>query len=441
MWKDSIDQYKKLTPGSKNAYDRAKNVIPGGVNQNARHYNPYPLFVKSAQGQYIWDVDQNKYCDYWMGHMALVLGHSPQIVVDKLIPQIPDGTHFGFPNLASVDLSELIAKVLPSCEMTRFSNTGAEATMYACRLARGYTGKKIIIKIQGGWHGFNPILMKSVWPPYDAVDSLGLLEEDVKYTVAIPYNDSEKASEVINNLRDDLAAVIVEPILGSGCIPADPDFLSTIREETKKVGALFILDEIITGFRISLGGAQKHYKIDPDITTFGKVLGGGLPLGSISGPKELLELSSPRTGKLKNERVGIGGGTFSGNPVTMNSGLATLTYLMKNESKVYSSLEKKGNIARQGIQKAFEDTKFNVKTSGLGSLFYTHFLSPDQSLPQNALDYDETDKRTLKSYHMALLSYYQIAFLPTHTAAISFAHTDEDVNHLISSSEKLAASQ
>jgi len=433
-----IKMYESKTNKSRALFDQARKRFAGGVSHNIRFFEPYPFFTQKANGKYLHDVDGNKYTDYWMGHWSLVLGHSHPVVVDALKQKVPEGTIFGTVNELSVRLADTISKVMPNAELMRFASTGSEATMHAVRLARAYTSRRVIAKIEGGWHGFNTSLLKSVNFPFDEDEGKGLLEEEMRYIVSLPFNELEETIKILGSVKDDLACIIVEPLLGgAGCIPPERDYLQGLQEAARKFNALFILDEIVTGFRLGLKGAQHIFSLDPDLFTLGKIVGGGMPIGVVCGRKEVMELSNP-VGKQKGERCSIGGGTFSSNPLSMAAGLATLVHLIGREKNVYEKIDGLGELARQGIDKVMNENNVKVKTTGMGSLFLTHFLTDSSSEIRNASDVAKCNTNLQKAYHFALIAKYNIFFLPHKLGAISTAHVEEDVKKLIDASEELA---
>src|SRR4026209_1197448 len=223
--------YKNRTHKSKKLYDRSLKVFPGGVNHNIRFFEPYPFFTKAAKGKYLYDVDGNKYTDFWMGHWALILGHSPEPVVKALSEQIENGTLYGTTNNISVELAEVIQKLMPRAESMRFSNTGREATMYAVRMARAKTGKRVIAKVMGGWHGFNTTLMQTVNHPFEVLEGPGIIEDDGQFVESIPCNDLDRSLKVLESIKDDLACIIIEPILGTaGCIVPEDRYLQGLQQ-------------------------------------------------------------------------------------------------------------------------------------------------------------------------------------------------------------------
>lgn len=433
-----IKLYESKTVKSRALFDLAKKRFPGGISHNIRFFEPYPFFVDSAHGKNLHDIDNNVYTDYWMGHWSLILGHAPSTIVNVLEERVPKGTIFGTVNNVSVQLADVVNKLMPRAELIRFANTGSEATMNAVRLARAYTGKRVIAKIEGGWHGFNSSLLKSVNAPFDEDEGRGLLEEEMKYVVSLPFNDLERSRKILNDVKEDLAGIIVEPLLGgAGCVPPENDYLHGLQELTHNHSALFILDEIVTGFRLSLRGAQHMFSLDPDLFTLGKIVGGGLPIGVACGKEEIMELADP-VGKQKKERCSIGGGTFSANPLSMSAGLATINYLVENEQEVYEKIGKLGEYARKGIDKVMNENGVRVKTTGMGSLFLTHFLTDNISDVKSAMDVASCNVEMQKAYHFALIAKYGIFFLPHKLGAISTAHGRDDIDVLINASEELA---
>ena len=427
------EEYERTTGASRRLFKRANGVFAGGINHNARFYEPYPLFVSKAKGQHVWDEDGNRYTDYWMGHMALILGHSPKPVVDALRRQVANGTHYGMGSELSVELGEEIQKCVPCAELSRLCNTGAEATMYLIRLARGYTGRRVVIKMAGGWHGYNTELNKGVHRPFDRAESAGILEGEQAFVKTVRFNDLGEAERAVKDADGDSAVIFLEPVLGAGgCIPADADYLKGVRELADRTGTLLAFDEIITGFRVALGGAQERYGVTPDLASFGKIAGGGLPLGLVAGKKEILGLADPTR---KEKFVSIGGGTFSENPLSMAAGLATVKFLRKRASSIYPSLEKSGARARKEVDKEFAEGGVETHTTGLGSLFLTHF-GPE---PTSAEEESREDKPMQKKYALRMMS-EGIFILPGHPGGISTEHTMKDIDDLIELSGKQSES-
>jgi len=434
--------YKKSTKHSHLLYKKSLSFFPGGISHNIRFFSPYPFFVKKAAGKYLVDVDGNTYTDYWMGHWALILGHSPKNVSLALSKQVKNGTLYGTVNTISIELAETIQKLMPKAEKMRFATTGSEATMYAVRLARAVTKKKIVAKIIGGWHGFNSSLLESVNYPFEINEGLGL-DVDNKYIQSIPFNDLDTSLQLLNNIKEDLACIIVEPILGgAGCITPNNDYLQGLQEFSKKNNIIFILDEIVTGFRLSIHGAYKMFKLDPDLFTLGKIAGGGLPIGIVCGKNEILSISNPNDkNNNKNLICSIGGGTFSSNPVTMTAGLKTLEFLQNNKKIVYSKINELGAYTRKELQRIFDENNIDVKITGIGSLFNVHFLNDYVREINNANDVALADKEKLRKYHFALISNYKIFFLPFKMGAISYQHSKVDIDKLLNSTRSIIESK
>jgi len=436
-----MDLYRKKTHNSRKFYNDSVKIFPGGISHNIRFFRPYPFFVNKATNKHLIDVDGNRYVDYWMGHWALILGHSPKVVVKKLDRQIRHGTLYGTANDISVKLGETIKKSIPISELLRFCTTGSEATMYAIRIARAVTKKRIICKTIGGWHGFNTDLMQSVNYPFEIDEGVGMTGREGDFVESIPFNDLDRSIRLLESVKDDLACIIIEPLLGGGgCIPADIDFLKGLEEYCKRNNILFILDEIVTGFRLNFGSVSSLYHLNPDMITLGKIVGGGLPIGVVCGKKEIMKVANPVENRNKEHLCYIGGGTFSSNPLTMTAGYTTLDYIGKNRKTVYNKINKLGDIARNGLKKLFSDYGLKTEVTGIGSLFLTHFLSNKVSEITNANDVALSDNDTLTKYHFSLMAKYGIFFLPHKMGAISIVHDAKDIQSLINATEKIIES-
>jgi glutamate-1-semialdehyde 2,1-aminomutase len=437
--KDFFDLYRQKTPLSEKLFQRAKEVMPGGVSHNIHYFPPYPFFLKKAKGSRIWDVDGNEYIDLWMGHYTHILGHRPEIIVDALQRQIKDGIHWGIVFEKQIEWAELIRELIPCAEMVRFCCSGTEATMYAVRLARAFTGKKTILKIAGGWHGANSDLSLGIKMPFEKEESLGLLPELQQYTKAIPYNDPSGSLEIIYQNEDDLGGIILEPVIGEGgFIPATTEYLKMLRSETERLGALLIFDEVISGFRVALGGAQERFGITPDLTTLGKIMGGGLPVGALVGKREILEKTSPEKKVSKWERILIGGGTFSSNPLTTAAGLAMLHYLKDHAEEVYSLLEAKGKKVREGAQESFRREGMNAIVTGIGSLFQTHFpLQKEVTLdsPHKIQQFTDIEKREVE-FRIRMLT--KGVHVMHGGGGLSITHSDDDIEKVIRATGEVA---
>jgi len=428
-----ISEYKKNTKGSAKLFEKSLKLHVNGVSHNIRFYEPYPFVVKKSSGKNLVDVDENKYTDYWMGHWSLILGHGPKQVKESLKKQIEKSWMYGTVNEQTIKLSELISKAVPVAEKIRYVTSGTEATMYAVRLARSVTGKKIIAKIDGGWHGYTSDLLKSVNWPFTESESSGVVNEEK--IISIPFNDLEGSLEILNKISVDLAGVIIEPVLGGGgCIPAESDYLKGIQEFCKKNNALFILDEIVTGFRFRYGCLYPTMSLDPDIVTLGKIVGGGMPIGVMCGKKEVMEHSNTKD-KKKTERSYIGGGTFSANPMSMTSGFSTLSELKKEKNTIYPKINALGKYTRKELGKIFGD---KVIITGKGSLFMTHFVKNGITEIVNSAQAAKCDTELLHKYHFKMIVQDGIFFLPGKLGAISNAHNKEDIKKMVLASENFS---
>ena len=437
--KNFFDTYRQKTPLSENLFKRSREVMPGGVSHNVHYFPPYPFFLKEAKGSKIRDVDGNEYIDLWMGHYTHILGHHSQIIVEAIEQRLKEGIHWGIVFEKQVEWAELIRELIPCAEMVRFCCSGTESTMYAVRLARAFTRKNTILKIAGGWHGANSDLSVGIKMPYEKEESLGLLPELQRYTKTILFNDLPGTLEMIHQNRNDLAGVILEPIVGEGgFIPATEEYLKMLRSETEKLGALLIFDEVISGFRVGLGGAQGLFNILPDLTTLGKIIGGGMPVGALVGRKEIMEKTSPERKADKWEKILIGGGTFSSHPLTVAAGIAILRYLRDFEEEIYPVLEVKGERVRKGVQEALQREGVETVVTGIGSLFQTHF--PFQkgvtlNSPHSINQLTDTEKREVE-FRIRMLN--KGVHVMHGGGSLSIAHSDQDIEKIIEAAREVA---
>ena len=429
----TIELYKKKTKRSAKIFAKSKKLHVNGVQHNIRFFEPYPFVTKAAKTKFLFDVDDNKYVDYWMGHWSLILGHAQQKVQQQVKKQLPSGWMHGTVNEMTMSLSGLIQKAVRVAEKIRYASTGTEATMFATRIARSVTKKRIVAKVDGGWHGYASDLLKTVNWPFDEPEGSGLVDESS--IVSLPYNDLEKSLSILSRVRKDLAAVIIEPVLGGGgCIPATKEYLKGIEEFVHKNNSLFLLDEIVTGFRFSFGCLYPSMKLDPDIVTLGKIVGGGFPIGVICGKQEFLDYANTAVQK-RSKRSYIGGGTFSANPITMIGGAVTLSILEKNALALYQKINKMAENARKELDRVFDG---KVITTGKGSLFMTHFLSDGIFEVRNSTDAAKCNTKLLHDYHFEMIARDGIFFLPGKLGAFSSVHSQSDVKHLIEASTHFA---
>jgi glutamate-1-semialdehyde 2,1-aminomutase len=432
---DYVSSYLKKTPGSAKLFARAAMVMPGGVSHGLRFFPPYPLYIEKAHGARIWDVDGNEYIDLWMGHYAHILGHCPEVTTKKIVEYAARGAHWGIVHPYEVEFAEVLCRIIPCAEKVRFGVSGTEATMYAVRLARAYTGRKVVLKVRGGWHGANTDLAVAIHVPMDEPESAGLLPCVTEFTRTFSFNDDKGTAEAISYFGKNLAAVIIEGV-GQLFIPPKDGYLQMIRRETSKVGAILIFDEVITGFRLGLQGAQGRYGVIPDLATFGKVAGGGMNLGLVAGKKEIMELSAPLLPKGKG--VLMGGGTFSCMPPAMVAGLSMVGYLEEHEKEVYPSLEAKGERVRRGIEDAFRSQGIHALCFGVGSLFTTCFpKTKDVSITNNEEAEIYSDASLEREFHLRMLN--KGVYTVNGGGAISTAHTNGDIEKIIAAAAETAA--
>ena len=433
------DAYRQKTPLSEALFKRAREVMPGGISHSIHYFPPYPFFVKYAKGSKVWDVDGNEIVDLWMGHYTHILGHHADVIVEAIERQVKEGIHWGIVFEKQIEWAELIRELIPSAEMVRFCCSGTEATMYAVRLARAYTGKNTILKIAGGWHGANADLTLAIKAPYEKRESLGLSPEMEQHTKAIPFNDIPGTREIIDQNRKDLAGIILELTIGEGgFVPATADYLKMLRSETEASGALLIFDEVISGFRLSLGGGQKRLGVIPDLTTLGKIMGGGMPVGGVAGKKEILEKTSPEIKGSKWEKIVIGGGTFSSHPLTVAAGLAMLRFLKEHAGEIYPQLDAKGEKIREGVQAALLQNGVKATVTGIGSLFQTHFPYQDGAVlnsPHAISQLTDVEKKE-NEFRIRMLS--KGVHLMHGGGALSITHSDEDIRKIIETAGEVA---
>ena len=430
MMKKDLILYKKNTIKSSRLFKKSKKFHVNGVHHNIRFFEPYPFVTKSSNGKFLVDVDSNKYVDYWMGHWSLILGHSPKNVLHDAKTQLDNGWMHGTLSNNTIKLSEKISKAVPVAEKIRYATTGTEATMYAVRLARTATRRKIIAKIDGGWHGYTTDLLKTVNWPFQKSESRGITDE--KHIVSLPYNDLENSIRILKSISNDLAAVIIEPVLGGGgCIPATKEYLTGIEEFCHKNNSLFILDEIVTGFRFRYGCLYNTMKLDPDIVTLGKIVGGGFPIGVICGKDEFMNYANTSLFS-KSNRAYIGGGTFSANPLSMIAGESTLRMIKNKGNTLYERLNRFGSKTRKMLDKKFAG---DVITTGVGSLFLTHFLKGKITEIKNSTDAAKCNTKKLHDYHFHMIANDKIFFLPGKLGAFSDVHTKSDITAIMKSTD------
>ncbi len=408
---------------SRQMYEKARILIPGGVSSPVRAIKPYPFYTASADGSKIRDIDGNEYIDYCMAYGPLILGHNHPVIKETIKSQLDKGWLYGTPTELEVTLAEKITEYYPSIDMLRFVSTGTEATMSALRLARGFTGKNKFVKIEGGFHGaHDAVLVKagSGATTMGKPDSLGIPTDFTKYTLQAPYNDIEAMAVLVEKNKDDMAAVIIEPMLGNvGPVLPMTGYLEELRKLTLENDVLLIFDEVITGFRLAMGGAQEYFGVTPDITTMGKIIGGGLPIGVFGGYREIMEMISP-SGAIYQA------GTFSGSPCSMAAGIAMLDYL--KQENIHEKLNSTGNYLRDSLSKIVEDLGLDYNVCGIASMFKIFFGAE----PHNYQEVLRCDKEGYFAFFHRMLE--SGIFLPPsqfETNFISAAHSKEDVENTL----------
>jgi glutamate-1-semialdehyde 2,1-aminomutase len=413
---------------SKQLYKEASRYIPGGVNSPVRAFKSVggnPLFIKKAKGSKIYDVDGQEFIDYvgsWGPH---IFGHNPDFIKNALLDTLENGTSFGAPTELELKMAKLIVELVPSVEMVRMVNSGTEATMSAVRAARGYTRKDKIIKFEGCYHGhadFFLIKAGSGALTLGTPDSPGVTKANAADTLVATYNDLDSVKKLIKENKKEIAAVIIEPIAGNvGVIKANDDFIKGLRELCSDEKIILIFDEVMTGFRVSSGGAQKLFKLKPDLTTFGKIIGGGLPVGAFGGKKEIMEMISPHGPVYQ-------AGTLSGNPLAMSAGFAALSHIKKNPD-IYEKLEEKSNYLETGFRENIKLLNKKFALNRVGSMMSLFFTENDVTDYKSAIS---SDTILFGKYFLSMLmkgvylapSQYEALFVSTE-------HSIEDLNYTI----------
>ena len=417
---------------SSTLYSSAKEVMPGGVNSPVRAFNAVggePLFIKSGKGSQIIDVDGNKFIDYVASWGPLIFGHAHPRVVEAIIRQAELGTSYGASTELEIELAEKVVSAIPSVEIVRMVNSGTEAVMSALRLARGITGRDKIVKFEGCYHGHGDSLLVKAGSGLVSLgipECPGIVSSLAEKTLNLSYNDMESVRDLFQREGKNIAALIVEPIAGNmGVIPPSPGFLQTLRDETKKAGALLIFDEVISGLRVSLGGAQKFFGITPDITCMGKIIGGGLPVGAYGGSKEVMDHISP-VGSIYQA------GTLSGNPLAMAAGNVVLDLL--SEPRVYELLEEKSKKLCDGFEKNTQALGISAQFTRVGSMFSMFFT--DQQIT-NFESVKTCDTNFFKNYFNAMLE-EGIYIAPSQFEAgfMSAIHSDKEIDQTIDANLK-----
>jgi len=421
-----LDQSRRLQK-------RAEQVIPGGVCSPVRAFKAVECdapFIARGQGSRIWDVDGNEYIDYIGSWGPLILGHADAGVLDAILNAAGNGTSFGASIAAETELAELVIAAFPHVQKIRFVSSGTEATMSAIRLARAHTKRKYIIKFEGCYHGHADALLVKAGSGIATLGipgSAGVLEEVIQFTIALPFNDTEAVEQAFSKYKHQIACVIVEPVVGNmGCVPAPGDYLASLRTITQREKAVLIFDEVMTGFRVAYGGAQEKYGITPDLTTFGKIIGGGLPVGAYGGPSDIMNLVAP-LGPMYQA------GTLSGNPLAMAAGIATLKRLQEKKAEIYPRLDSLSAKLVEGVKSAANQSKVPLQFNRAGSMFTWFFAG------EPVTDWDSASKSDTKAFGKFFRAMLDAGiYLPPsqfEAAFLSVAHSEDDIQKTIAAAK------
>lgn len=434
-----LKEYEEYTPTSKKMFERSMKSLPGGVTANVKYYAPYPLFMKGGEGAWLIDVDDHRYVDYLASYGPLILGHKHPVVVEAIEKQLRENGAilYGTPHELEYLYAEKIKEHFPSIEMLRYTNSGTEATLLSLRMAYAYTGKFKIGKFEGHYHGgYNQVLVSvnpdvkaagDIHHPTPLPESKGLEPEQLENTIILPFNDLEGCRDILTAHQDEMAAVILEPVQ-TGFIPPEIDFIKGLRKLTEELGILLIFDEVKTGFRVGLGGAQGLYGIKPDLTTLGKAIGAGMPMGIVGGRKDILMDAAPQGGAdildlstSKNASacdVLYHSGTYNGHPMILRAGLATIEFLEKE----FDSIVSHTMDLRKGVEEAFAEKGIPVLTMGEGTVF--NYAITELEAIRNYRDMQTVDFGLRKKVDFALYK-EGIYNKPMNRYSVSAAHDDE----------------
>jgi glutamate-1-semialdehyde 2,1-aminomutase len=433
-----LSEYTAKTSRSRALHEEAVAVMPGGNSRTTTFFDPYPFYFQRGQGAHIWDVDGTERIDFNNNYTSLVIGHAHPDVIKAVQAVAENGLSFPGPTEHEIRLAEMLTRRIPSLESVRFTNSGTEATMNAVRLARAFTGRTKLAKFEGAFHGTHDWVMVSVTPdpktagnrkrPKPVAWSSGIPPAVLKHTVVLPWNDQEACAEILAREGEQIAGLIVDPLLcNAGLVPPAAGFLEFLREETQRRGIVLIFDEVIS-FRVAWGGAQERFGIRPDLTTLGKVIGGGLAVGAFGGRRDIMEFYDPRkTGPRISQ-----GGTFNANPVTMAAGVATLTALTP---EAYTRLDALGERLRGGLARLFSNTRRKGQVTGVGSLLWLHWTT------EALTDYRSTRPKDPETALRVFLGLINEGILLTQRGlgACSLAMSDEDVDRFVNALARVLA--
>jgi glutamate-1-semialdehyde 2,1-aminomutase len=427
---DELARYLELTPVSKARWQTATEYLPGGDSRNSIFWDPYPIFITEASGAHVIDVDGNDRIDFINTMTTMILGHAFPPVMDAVYEQLSRGVAYNAPNEHQIRLAKLLCERIPSFDLVRFTNSGTEATLNTIRAARAFTGRSKFAKVEGGYHGTHDAVTVSVRVdiseagdadrPQPVAASEGLAEGVLDQVVIIPFNETAASRRILEENKDQLAAVIVEPVMGSvGMLPASTEYLTMLREFTEENGIVLIFDEVIS-FRAAPGGSQQYYGVTPDMTSLGKIIGGGFAVGAFGGRRDIMDLYDPTRGPRVSHA-----GTFNANPVTMLAGSVTMEHLTAD---VYRQLAEMTEKVKQGVRQVCEELEVPVQVTGLGSLFGIHFTGGEI---HNYRDLAASDRALRGRVFLGLLN-EGILIAPNLVGAMSTSLGDEDVAAFLS---------
>jgi len=435
--RDPNARYEDRTARSRELYSRARRSIAGGTTRTSVWFEPYPLYAVSGEGCRIVDADGVERIDCIGNYSALVLGHRHPAVLAAIAAQLERGTAFSAPSEREVELAELLCERVPSVERVRFTTTGTEATMYAMRVARAATGRKVVARFEGGYHGSHDFAQVSTHPdleaagdgrrPFGVADGPGIPPGVFDATLVLPFNDLESSNALLTERAGDLAAVIIEPVMGSsGCIPADAGFLEGLRATTRKLGSLLIFDEVIS-LRLGHGGAQSVYAVDPDLTTMGKIIGGGLPVAAFGGSAGLMAILDPEAAITMEQA-----GTYNGNPLGAAAGAATMRELSRG---AIERLNAAGERLRIELREVFAAHELAVQITGMGSVLAVHFTARPV---HDYRDVAAADRALLRRFVIGMLN-EGVFLAPRGMMALSTPMTEDDLERVVRAADRVAS--
>ena len=426
--------YRESHPKSRLLQDEASHYLPGGSSRATAYFDPYPFFVDHAEGHYVHDVDGNQYLDFMINATTYVVGHANPLVVKALQEQVPKGFSYSTPTEAQVRLAKLLCDRVPSVDKVRFTNSGTEGTLNAIRMARAFTGKHKIAKFEGGYHGNHEYVSVSVYAPLNKLDAdhptavpewPGQPPSVIEDVIILPYNDLDWSEQIIRQHKDELSCVIMEPVSSNfGYVPARPDFLKGMRELTEELEIVLIFDEV-QSFRLASGGAQELFGVTPDVTTFGKIIGGGLPAGAWGGRDDIMALYDNEKGPVVSHA-----GTFNANPLTMVAGEATMQQLTP---EVYQRMNSLGDTLKEKLNAVFGELEVDGQVTGIGSLFAIHFTAEEITDYRSMLRGDQAMKTAL---YTGLMNEGVLMFSKA-AGALNSLTTDEEIDELVDATRRV----